>query len=161
MAISKTKVRAVRLFILLAGEALIIILIFRFILFAGYVTSASMEPTLGRGVIVIGARYSVAGTLERGDIVLFVEEGKRPMAKRIIGLPGEEVQIKEDGTIWIDGSLHPEPYVDHQRIGYTGHFEVPPGCYLLLGDNRANSNDSRFWEQPYVEKEAIIAKIFQ
>lgn len=149
-----------RWLLLLTAEAVAIMLVFSTLLFAGYVTSSSMEPAISRNAVVLGRRPVIAGAYRRGDIVLFAGENGNPFVKRIVGLPGETVGIAADGAVTIDGIPLAEPYVVHQQEGYSGEFEVPRGCFLLLGDNRAGSYDSRFWGQPYVAQERIIAKIF-
>ncbi len=79
------------------------------------------------------------------------------MIKRIVGLPEECVTIDEKGAVYIDGSLLKEPYVENPRIGKPQTFHVPEGCVLLFGDNRTDSYDARFWENPYTETGALLA----
>ena len=80
--------------------------------------------------------------------------------KRVIGLPGETVNIV-DGKVYIDGSDTPldEPYLAEPMEGSYGPYTVPEGCYFMLGDNRNNSQDARFWQNKYVAKDKIIAKV--
>lgn len=118
------------------------------------VPSESMAPTLNSGDVLIGSR--IFSELERGDIVVFERENTL-LIKRIVGLPGEEVRIAQDGTIFIDGKTLQEEYVSIQREGRAQTFQVPEDCYLLLGDNRGHSYDARYWENPYVPRSAIRA----
>lgn len=113
--------------------------------------SISMENTIASGDMVYYSEtaYDTADP-QRQDIIIF-----RPILyfdsyfiQRIIGLPGETVEIRE-GEIYIDGSSMPlkEDYLKEEWIvlndGFT--FEVPENCYLMLGDNRNNCSDSRYW----------------
>ena len=78
---------------------------------------------------------------------------------RIIGLPGETVEVK-DGKVYIDGSEKPldDSFCNEVPIGDFGPYEVPKNCYFMMGDNRNNSLDSRYWKNHFVEKDAILAK---
>jgi len=89
--------------------------------------------------------------IRRGDVVVF-KQPKEPeidFIKRVIGLPGETIQLR-DGRLFVDGEPIPEPYVEEQyrrqdpRRNF-GPAVVPPGEYLVLGDHRDQSQDSRFW----------------
>ena len=79
----------------------------------------------------------------------------------MIGLPGETVDIHE-GQIYIDGSAEPfpEPYLKETWTVATGdyHFEIPADAYLMLGDNRNDSWDARYWTNTYVYEEKILGK---
>lgn len=111
---------------------LMIIVVFQTVFLLGYVPSASMEPTLREGSMIIGTR--IYGELNNGDIVVFKHNGEL-FVKRIAAGPGEEINVE----------------------GKTYH--VPPNAYFVLGDNSENSYDSRYWESPYISEEYIIAKI--
>jgi signal peptidase I len=110
------------------------------------VRGSSMEPSLHDGQFVIVSRLSYQlGEPQRGDIVVFEPPNgsSDDYIKRIIGLPGEHVEIR-DGSVWIDGRRLEEPYVN-SPIGDFGTWELGPDEYLVMGDNRANSSDSRSW----------------
>lgn len=128
-----------------------------FIIVNATVPSGSMENTIMPGNRLIGLRLTYKFTdPERGDIVVFhypVDEAlgkKTNFIKRIVGLPGEKVTIR-NGKIFIDDSEEPldEPYLKEEWIvrndGFT--FNVPEDCYLMLGDNRNNSSDARYWPE--------------
>jgi len=129
------------------------LIIDNFIIINARVPSGSMENTIMTGSRVLGTRFSyLFSDPQRGDIVVFkypidqaLGENTRYI-KRIIGLPGETVEIKE-GVVYIDGEALEEDYINgtwtEENDGYT--FEVPEDCYLMLGDNRNNSNDARYW----------------
>ena len=114
---------------------------------------------------VIGSRLSyIRSDPKRGDVVIFHfpddPTGKMYYVKRVIGLPGETVNIV-DGKVYINGSDTPldEPYLAEPMEGSYGPYTVPEGCYFMLGDNRNNSQDARFWQNKYVAKDKIIAKV--
>lgn len=100
---------------------------------------------------------------KRGDIVMFAfpDDESENYLKRIIGLPGEKVEIK-DGLIYINGSKTPlaEPYLNDPPNGDYGPYNIPKDSYLMLGDNRDISKDARQWENTYVKKEKIVGKAF-
>ena len=79
--------------------------------------------------------------------------------KRVIGLPGETVTVK-DGKIYIDGKEQTQAvsFCPEEMAGSFGPYEVPEDSYFVMGDNRNNSLDSRYWDNTYVKKEAILAK---
>lgn len=138
-----------------------------FIIANSRVPSGSMETTIMTGDRVFGSRlaYRFGEDPERGDIVIFDHKtgpGKKEtrLVKRIVGLPGEKVDIRND-HIYINGSETPleEPYLPEAMETGDYHFEVPEGCYLMLGDNRNNSADARYWPDPYVPKDKILAKV--
>ena len=116
---------------------------------------------------ILGSRlsYRFGNTPERGDIVIFTHKAepgkdKTRLVKRVIGLPGETVDIRED-KVYINGSDIPlqESYLPEAMDSKDYHFEVPEDCYLMLGDNRNHSIDARGWEDPYVTKDEIKAKV--
>ena len=136
-----------------------------FIIANSRVPTGSMIPTIMSKSRVIGSRLSyINSDPERGDVVIFHfpddPTGKTYYVKRVIGLPGETVNIV-DGKVYIDGSETPldEPYLAEPMEGSWGAYQVPEGSYFMLGDNRNNSQDARFWDHQYVEKDKIIAKV--
>ena len=131
------------------------------------VPSGSMEQTIMTGDRIVGSRlaYRFGSEPERGDIVIFTHKAepgkdKTRLVKRVIGLPGETVDIRED-KVYINGSDIPlqESYLPEAMDSKDYHFEVPEDCYLMLGDNRNHSIDARGWEDPYVTKDEIKAKV--
>ena len=134
----------------------------RFIIASIHVPTGSMESTIMPGDRLFGNRLAyINSDPQRGDIVVFPfpDNEEETYIKRIIGLPGETVNII-DGKVYINDSEEPldEPYVKETPYGSYGPFEVPEGCYFMLGDNRNDSLDSRFWKNPYVERDKIQSK---
>lgn len=139
---------------------IVIVVVFvatKFIIINAKVPSGSMETTIMTKDRLIGFRFSYwTSDPERGDIILFsypVDE-RQTYIKRIIGLPGETVEIRE-GNIYIDGSETPlaESYLPEEwYINNDGfYYEVPEDCYFVLGDNRNNSADGRVWAEKALE----------
>lgn len=139
--------------------------IMRTVTFDAHVIGDSMASTLFNDEHTIGIRFGwLQPELERGDIISFlppIKDGDDLYVKRVIGLPGETVAIK-NGRIYINGSEEAleEPYLTENWTVDAGpyYFEVPKGHYLVLGDNRNDSYDSRHWDEPYVSYESILSK---
>ncbi|MCD8225611.1 MAG: signal peptidase I [Clostridiales bacterium] len=135
-----------------------------FIIANSKVPSGSMETTIMAGDRVIGSRLSYRFSApERGDIAIFrfPDNEKIYYVKRVIGLPGETVDIV-DGKVYIDGSDTPldEPYIREPMIPEEAmHFEVPEDSYFMMGDNRNYSSDARRWHNHYVHRSKLIAKV--
>ena len=148
--------------LVIVGGVCAALLISNFILFNARIPSSSMESTIMVGDRVIGLRFAYwFSEPERGDIVIFryPDNEEKIYIKRVIGLPGETVEII-DGKVYIDGSEQPlqEDYVNGVPTGNYGPYVVPENSYCMLGDNRGNSEDSRFWTNKFVKKEKILAK---
>lgn len=125
------------------------------------VPTGSMEDTIPVGARIIGLRHAyLLQEPERGDIIIFKypDDESVNYVKRIIGLPGETVQV-EDGEVYVDGQMLTEPYLDTMTLGNYGPYSVPEDSYFVMGDNRNDSKDSRFWENKYVDEEKIVAKV--
>lgn len=141
-----------------------VVLLYTQVLINAYLPSESMENTLMTGDRVIGNRlaYKLGKDPERFDIAIFHapdDEGVLYI-KRIIGLPGEKVTIK-NGKVYINDGTEPlEDSFIKEKVEKEpdAEYNVPEGCYFMLGDNRNESLDSRFWDNPYVAKDKIVAK---
>ena len=103
-------------------------LLLKTVFLLGYVPSASMEPTLKQGSLIVGCRSF--GELRTGDIIIFEREG-RLLVKRIAAVGGDTIES----------------------------IVVPEGCYYVLGDNAAESFDSRYWMDPFVRADSVVAKL--
>ena len=119
------------------------------------IPSGSMETTIMTGDRVLGLRLLyLFNDPQRGDIVVFkypIDEAlgeNTKFIKRIIGLPGETVEIRK-GAVYIDGEKLEEDYINGTwKVANDGFvFEIPEDHYLMLGDNRNNSSDARYWSE--------------
>lgn len=140
----------------------VVLIVNNFLLINARVPSESMEKTIMTGDRFFGNRLAyLFDDPERFDIVVFKypDDESQLFVKRVIGLPGETVEIK-DGKVYINGSETPldDSFTPETPTGDYGPYVVPEGSYFMLGDNRNHSGDSRFWKQPYVEKEKIVGK---
>lgn len=131
------------------------------------VQQESMQPNFYSGDYVITSRqsYRLFGQPERGDVIVFKsglydENGKQKnLIKRIVGLPGDTVEIKA-GDVYINGELLQEEYVAEQ--GLSGEMDaviVPEGRLFVMGDNRRVSEDSRSARVGTIDMESIVGKV--
>ncbi len=135
------------LLVLVLVAALLVGLVVRtFVLRPLTVSSTSMEPTLCPGDRVLVNLWDPdIGDLARDDLVaLKPGRSEVPVVKRVVGLPGDEVAIR-DARLYVNDELVDEPYVDHKSIDslFYGPVVVPADRFLVLGDARATSIDSR------------------
>lgn len=142
----------------LAVAIIISIVVNRTLFFMVEVPTTSMYPTIQQGDRLLVTKIYNIGSLKKGDTVVFnSEELKIVLVKRLIGLPGDKIEIKEDGTLFINNIKQDEPYVKQPGLK-AGNFEVPKECYFFLGDNRRDSLDARYWKSPYIPASSIIGK---
>lgn len=130
------------------GLTLIFYLLLRFVLLVGYVPTPSMEPTLQQNSIILGTR--LYGELKTGDIIIFQKDGVL-LVKRIAGSPGARIDLTK--ISYMDSV--PIPIFEQEVI------TVPENAYFLLGDNTQNSWDSRYWDDPFISANAVIAKVIE
>lgn len=128
-----------------------------YLFFKAYIPTGSMKPTIIEEDYVLVSKFFSG--VNRGDIFVFTHESSEDLLiKRVIGLPGETVEIKE-GEVYINGHLLNEPYVkNNEALNKT--FNIPKNHYLFLGDNRISSLDARKWTNPYVHKKDLDGKAF-
>jgi signal peptidase I len=137
--------------------ALVVFFALHFLVQNFRVEGSSMEPNLHGGadyngeqmrtnyVLVNKAAYWFSRGPSRGDVVVFQapDQPETDRIKRVIGLPGETVEVRPDGSVLIDGELLHEPYLSPNQGGPSGTWVVPEDEYFVMGDNRLNSHDSR------------------
>ena len=137
--------------------ALVVLVLFRGVFNLAYVPTSSMEPTLPVKSLFLSLRLpwlAADPEPDQGDIMMFYsQEYDQILVKRVIGLPGQTVTFA-GGAVFIDGTLLEEDYLPAGTETWPGtsgsSFTVPEGTVLLMGDNRGNSLDSRYWENPFI-----------
>ena len=145
----------------------ILLLLNQFLLLFAVVPTGSMIPAIASHSYILANRCAYLGKAEpqRGDIVVFEtdQSSSELLVKRILAVGGDTVQLKE-GKVYLNGAVLDESaYVNGETYAYVNFsstFQVPEGCVLLFGDNRANSADARLWEDPYVPVEDIKGEVF-
>lgn len=128
----KSLFKKIRPFIAPIVITLVVIVLFHCVFMLGYVPTESMEPTLKTGSLILGLR--IFDELKTGDIII-IKHGDSYIVKRIAACEGD--------------------ILIHQQAQVT----VPRNCYYVLGDNAENSHDSRYWENPFVSYEDVVAKL--
>lgn len=139
-----------------------VLIVNNFIIINAKIPSESMENTIMTGDQIFGNRLAyLAKDPQRYDVVIFKypDNESQLFIKRIIGLPGETVEII-DGKVYIDDAKTPldDSFIPEPMVGDYGPYTVPEGSYFMLGDNRNYSKDSRYWKNPFVERKKILGK---
>ncbi len=130
------------------------------VIFKVVVPSGSMEKTIMIGDRVFTYRLSyLFSDPKRGDIIVFPfpDDESVDYIKRIIGLPGDTIEGRDDGYVYINGEKLEEDYVTGPVTSF-GPYEVPEDSYFMMGDNRGISEDSRYWDDKFVKRSKIIGK---
>lgn len=127
------------------------------------IPSTSMVPTIqvGDRIVLWRLAYIFSNEPERGDIIVLEPPAElnetQDLVKRVIGLPGEEVEIT-DGYVYINGEALEEDYLEVHPNYTFGPVTVPDASYLVLGDNRDISVDSHMWLNPFLPEENVKGK---
>lgn len=139
--------------------AAVAVLIATLILPVLQIEGTSMEPTLYNGDIVLLVKTP---RFELGDLCGFTWNNKL-LIKRVIGLPGDWIEIDTDGTVYLNGEMLDEPYVQQKAFGECDlefPFQVPQEQYFVIGDMRESSIDSRNTLIGCISKDQIVGKVF-
>ncbi|MCL1852690.1 MAG: signal peptidase I [Peptococcaceae bacterium] len=154
--------------VLVFVAAFVLSLVLRnFVIDGRVVPTGSMLPTIQlKDHVMVDRLFYRMGELERGDVIVFtapkhpelVDLAGQAMVKRLIGLPGETVEVR-DGYVWIDGRALNEPYVisGGKTAREFAPVTVPEGYYFVMGDNREGSNDSRTWG--FLDRKLVIGRV--
>ena len=142
---------------------ILVCLVNKFLIFNTTIPTSSMISTLNIGDCLFGNRLAyIFSNPKRGDIITFKAPDDKDTiyVKRIIGIEGDTIKIN-NGYVWRNNELLNEEYI-HEPMNHDGFsevFEVPKGCVFVMGDNRNDSWDSRYWDNKTVKKEKIIGKV--
>ena len=139
--------------------AAVAVLIATLILPVLQIEGKSMEPTLVNGDIVL---LTKTVNFDRGELCGFSWNNKL-LIKRVIGIPGDWIEIDTDGTVYLNGEMLEEPYAQQLAMGECDldfPYQVPQEAYFVLGDMRESSIDSRNTLIGCVEKDQIVGKVF-
>ena len=123
------------------------------------IEGTSMEPTLHNGDIVLLMKTN---RFDRGDLCGFTWNNKL-LIKRVIGVPGDWIEIDTDGTVYLNGDKLDEPYVEQKALGECDlefPYQVPQEQYFVIGDMRESSIDSRNTVIGCIPKDQIVGKVF-
>lgn len=147
--------------VIIAVAYILAFCITHFIIIKTEIISGSMISTLNVDDRVVGNRMAYwFSDPERGDIIFFdyPDDETKTYVKRIIGLPGETVEVIR-GVVYVDGEVLSEDYLNEPMEDENfGPYHVPAGSYFVMGDNRNVSVDSRYWRNTFVTRNEICGK---
>lgn len=150
-------IKTIALAVILAG------LVNSFLIVNAEVPTGSMESTIMTGDRILAMRTSYwFSDPEAGDVAVFRypddPTGETLYVKRIIGVGGDVITV-EGGDVFVNGEVLVEPYINEITEGDFGPYTVPENMYFMMGDNRNRSEDSRYWENQFVEEDQILGKV--
>lgn len=149
------KVRAMGQLLIIVFALVVLIKAPMFDIYCVRVSGYSMEASFHSGSEYLMKKSGY--TLERGDVVTLWGDSGEYMIKRVIGMPGEQINIV-DRHVFVDGIELSETYVTYKDV-FSGAYQIPNDQYFVMGDNRHNSSDSRYWAYSYVPAEEITGKV--
>lgn len=141
---------------------IMLFLFFHYIVSTYKIPSASMENSIMEEDTVFANHLAYKiGDISYGDIIVFKKDGEsNNLIKRVIGLPGDQIQIS-NGKLYRNGTEVVEDYVIGNTLANTTtDYMVPNNSVFVLGDNRENSKDSRYWNDPFISVDNIIARAY-
>jgi len=145
-----------------AGAIIVAFVVQAFLIKPFQIPSESMVPTIDPGDRILINRLSYRfGPVQRGDIIVF----KSPMnpdidfVKRVIAVGGETVEVKR-GTVLVNGEPQVEDYLNGIDVSNFPMTRIPEGNVFVMGDNRGDSGDARFWNPHWLPEENILGKAF-
>lgn len=153
--------KEIREWVVSLAVALIAVFLIRSFLFTVIrVDGESMLETLQNGERLIATILDVKlGGVQRGDVVICHYPNRSEyFVKRVVGMEGDTIEIR-DGITYLNGEALDEPFVAHPTTKYYGPYQVPEGCVFVMGDNRANSNDSRYEDVGYLGEDMIVGRV--
>ncbi|MBO4877199.1 MAG: signal peptidase I [Ruminococcus sp.] len=151
----RTLLNTLAVLIVVAAAAVLVSTLFMPVI---QVSGDSMSPTLNHGDILVTINTD---NIKQGDLCCVSWQNKM-LLKRVIGLPGDEITIEKDGSVYVNSELLDEPYVIKKSMGQcdiTFPYEVPDNRIFILGDNRELSVDSRNADIGSIDKDQIIGKV--
>ena len=152
---NRTLRSTVGILIVVAAAAVLLATIFFPVL---RIYGSSMTPTVNDGEIVVAFN---SRDFKTGSVAA-LWYGNKLLVKRIIASPGQWVNIDSDGNVYVDGQLLEEPYVSERSLGDCNidlPYQVPEGCYFVLGDHRNISQDSRNTSVGCISREQIVGRL--
>ena len=138
--------------------AAIAVLVSVYILPVLHIYGTSMTPALNNGELVAAIKTS---DLKSGDVAAFYYNNKL-LVKRVVGVPGDWIDLKENGDFYVNGELLDDPYLEEKAFGdcnITLPIQVPESRYFLVGDHRSVSIDSRITAIGFISEEQIVGKL--
>ncbi len=167
---------AVEWIAVIVGALVVALVVKTFLFQAFYIPSASMEPTLQKGDRVLVNKLSYhLHDVNRGDVVVFEipeasvgTDGIKDLIKRVIGLPGDTIETR-DGVVYVNDRRLEEPYLpkglktgdpDNASNPPIERQVIPADHVFVMGDNRANSHDSRYADRGPIPIDAIVGRAF-
>lgn len=126
------------------------------------IPSESMMPTIDPGDRILVNRLAYRyGSVQRGDIIVFKAptDPSVDYVKRIVAVAGDTIEVRR-GQVILNGETQVEPYITAEQKTSFAAQKVPEGAVFVMGDNRGDSQDSRFWPVPWLNVDSILGKAF-